>query len=329
MSNYSIIAAVTATLRDQLQGAVSQAVSGAHVAVSRPDRAGEGAFKGPLVNIYLYQVTPNIARRNEDLPSRDNQGHLRARPCLALDLHYLLSFYGDELAFEPQRLLGSTVASLHARPVIGRDLIRATLGTAGQEQLAGGNSLDETVLSGTDLSEQFEPVRLTPTSLSLEELSKFWSILQVPYVLSVSYQASTVLLEAAEVPLPALPVRKVQITRGLRPEPLPSEGPEVTIQIPKTARNARGLKVTIDPPVRREQHTLLLLNELDGERAYQLSAPPDNGISGRAVETSEITFALPVEPGKYLVRLKVDQAESRLEWDENSGYTGPIVNIKA
>jgi hypothetical protein len=51
-------------------------------------------------------------------------------------------------------------------------------------------------LAGSDLAEAVENVRLTPTVLSLEELSRLWSIFfQTPYALSVAYQASVVLVE--------------------------------------------------------------------------------------------------------------------------------------
>jgi hypothetical protein len=43
---------------------------------------------------------------------------------------------------------------------------------------------------------QIENVKLTPISLSLEELSNLWSVFfQVPYALSVAYEAAAVLIE--------------------------------------------------------------------------------------------------------------------------------------
>jgi hypothetical protein len=53
-----------------------------------------------------------------------------------------------------------------------------------------------------------ERVALTPTALTLEELSKLWSTLfRVPYVLSIAYRASVVLIESELTPRPSLPVR--------------------------------------------------------------------------------------------------------------------------
>jgi hypothetical protein len=51
-------------------------------------------------------------------------------------------------------------------------------------------------------------VRFRPLDMSLEELSRLWSVfLQVHYVLSVPYQASVVLVERQLTPQPALPAR--------------------------------------------------------------------------------------------------------------------------
>ena len=51
-------------------------------------------------------------------------------------------------------------------------------------------------------------MRFTPLSLSLDELSKVWSVFfQTPYLLSVAYQASVVLIETDDAPTAALPVK--------------------------------------------------------------------------------------------------------------------------
>jgi hypothetical protein len=49
--------------------------------------------------------------------------------------------------------------------------------------------------------DQIERIRFTPTSLSLEEFSKLWSVFfQIEYSLSAAYQASVVLIESDDVP---------------------------------------------------------------------------------------------------------------------------------
>jgi len=196
MSNYLAVATVTGALQHVLSQAVT-VVPGAKVSTIRPDGAAPAA-KEPAINVFLYQVTPNGAYRNCDLPSRRANGTLVQRPQAALTLHYLLSFYGDENNLEPQRLLGAAALQLHARPLLSQQDIVQTL----------ANPPYDTLLATSNLADQFDLVRFTPLGLSLEELSKLWSIFfQSPYVLSVAYQASAVLIETDETPQPALPVQ--------------------------------------------------------------------------------------------------------------------------
>ncbi|MBM4319240.1 MAG: DUF4255 domain-containing protein [Deltaproteobacteria bacterium] len=202
MSNHLAVAAVTATLRNVLQGALDSELSELSASVThvRPN-APSTELPTTGVNVFLYQVTPNAAARNLDLPTRRRDGTLLQRPCAALDLHFLLSFYGIEAQLEPQRLLGVTVRTLHARPVLERADIEATVSNAAFS-----------FVSSADLAQAPELVRFTPAALSLEDLSKLWSVFfQTPYVLSVAYQASVVLLEAmATVGAAPLPVRTAE-----------------------------------------------------------------------------------------------------------------------
>jgi len=201
MSNFLAIATVTATLSQLLQAAANEAVPGATVSTVRPESMDNGA-PGPGINIYLYQIIPNAAWRNADLPTRRADGTLVQRPQAALDLHYLLTFYGNETELEPQRLLGSGVSVLHAQPVLTREMIRAAISA-----VTGGDS--DHYLADSDLAEQVETIKFSPLPLNLEELSKLWSVFfQTPYALSVAYQASVVLIEAEGTPQRALPVRE-------------------------------------------------------------------------------------------------------------------------
>jgi Pvc16 N-terminal domain len=193
MSNFLAIAAATATLSQLLQDTMD--VPGGTVTTLRPD--GIGQRPGKSINVYLYQVTPNPAWRNSDLPSRSGDGSIVQRPRAALDLHYLLSFYGNDTELEPQRLMGSAVRTLHSYPVLGREMIRSVV-----------NSASFTFLADSDLAEDIELVRFTPSALSLEELSKLWNVFfQTQYALSIAYQGTVVMIEANETPKAVLPVR--------------------------------------------------------------------------------------------------------------------------
>src|SRR5439155_18021587 len=93
-------------------------------------------------------------------------------------------------------LLGSAVRTLHARPVLTRQMIRDTVSSVA-------------FLANSNLADAVELVKFTPIPLALEELSKLWSVfLQTPYVLSVAYQGTVVLIESEETPQAALPVRE-------------------------------------------------------------------------------------------------------------------------
>ena len=200
MSNYLAIATVTATLRHLLQGAAGADVPGATVTTTRPDGAA-GENPAPAINLFLYQVTHNPTWRNKDLPTRRADGRLAQRPRVALDLHYLLTFYGNEAQLEPQRLLGSAVRTLHARPILTPAMIRETAADANFGFLAP-----------SDLDDEEEPVRFSPVPLTLDELAKLWSVFfQTRYAVSVAYEASVVLIETAETPRPAPPVRRPEL----------------------------------------------------------------------------------------------------------------------
>lgn len=233
MANHLAIAAATEALRLRVHRAVQGRVAGAEVFAKRPEAAD--AQGKPRVTIFLYRVSPNAALRNADLPTRDAEGRAGRRPVAALDLHYLLSFTGDEGKYEPQRLLGATAADLHAEPVLSRTVL---------EQAAEGP--DE--LEGSDLAEQVESVKFAPAPLSIDDLSKLWSVFsQVPYQLSTGYEASVVLIEqdlpvrrAAPVRRPgvdALPVRRPVIERLHGDRPV-AGAPALALEL--TGRNLRG-----------------------------------------------------------------------------------------
>jgi hypothetical protein len=206
MSNYLAIATVTAALRQLLLGPVQTAVTGANVDFKRPPDKDDG--KGPLVNIYLYQVTPNAAYRNTDLPTRSPDGSLVHRPLTALVLHYLLTFHGREDQLEPQLMLGAVASKLDSQPWLSIQNIQSAEATY-------------TFLQGSGLATQADRVRFTPTALSLEEFSKLWSaFFQVEYSLSAVYQASVVLIENTDnTPQEALPVqaRKLYVAPFTQP----------------------------------------------------------------------------------------------------------------
>ncbi|QOV40055.1 DUF4255 domain-containing protein [Streptomyces ferrugineus] len=149
----------------------------------------------PTLNVFLYQVTPNTSLRNNDLPTRAADGTLLKRPAAALDLHFLISAYGDETKLVGQRLIGSVVRTLHEIPILPKDVV----------EQAG----ELPHLAGSDLAEAAQRVRFTPTVMDIDETSKLWGMLhQTPYALSVVYQAALVFIDGRETPAPAKPVER-------------------------------------------------------------------------------------------------------------------------
>ncbi|MFH8568867.1 DUF4255 domain-containing protein [Streptomyces sp. NPDC017993] len=152
----------------------------------------------PTITVFLYQVTHNPSMRNNDLATRASDGTLLKRPAAALDLHFVISAYGEETELVGQRLIGSVVRTLHEIPVLPKELI---------EEAAQRPHLD-----GSDLAESLQRVRFTPTQMDVDETSKLWGMLHnTPYSLSVVYQASLVLLDGHQKPAPAKPVRKPEV----------------------------------------------------------------------------------------------------------------------
>jgi hypothetical protein len=263
MSNYLAIATVTAALREVLQPVVGKAVSGAQVFFTRPD-GGSGTPPAPAVNVYLYQVTPNAAYRNADLPTRRPDGTVVLRPQAALDLHYLFTFHGNDGNLEPQLLLGAVTSTLHAQPLLSAPAITKALS-------------DFTFLNGSDLADQVERIKFTPTSLSLEEFSKLWSVFfQIEYSLSLAYQASVVLIESNDQPVASLPVQ----ARNLYA--LPFRSPRVDSVISQSGA---------DQPIVAGSTLLIQGQQLKGDLTLVLIE--NQALTPANVTDTEVTLPLP------------------------------------
>jgi Pvc16 N-terminal domain/IPT/TIG domain len=276
MSNHLAIATVTATLDNVLTKAVEKDVPGVLVTTDRPDAAGSGP-PTTRVNVFLYQVTPSAAARNEDLPTRSSDGRTTMRrPRIGLDLHYLLTFYGREAGFIPQQLLGSVVRTLHARPVLTRPQIEDAI-TAFP------------ALARSNLADDIELVKFTQLPLTLEELSKLWSVFfQTAYQLSVAYQGTVVFVDSDDSFASPLPVRLRKVYVETFREPLVEEvvafaGDDLPIlagsQIRVRGKRLRGAKTRLS---------------IDG-----------SPVPAATVTDSEITAALPaLEAGLHALQVE-------------------------
>ena len=200
MSNPYAITAVTAAFSQLLKRVLDEpTLSGTGVTNERPSEATEA---GRRLNLFLFQVAPNAALRNSDLPYRNAAGEVVSQPVLALNLRYLVTAFGksdDEM--DAQHLLAHAMSIVHDTSILTRAHVRAALGAY--------QTMPELVNS--DLPDEIEPVKLTPLPMSEEDIFRLWSTFQTPYRLSVGYEASLVMLERRRPQRPGLPVRAAHV----------------------------------------------------------------------------------------------------------------------
>ena len=191
MSNALSIAAATMTLRRLLFDAIQPYQPGATVTTEPLDRATrEGTSK--RLNLYLFLTTPNATFRNMQSPPDGQDG-----PALALQLHYLLTPFGDDPQEEfDHRLLGLAKLALQTNSVLNPDLIRSS--TSG------------TVPDEFDLHRQQERVRIVWQPMQADEMSKLWALFsQTPYRHSEVYIVSPILIDSTQRKPLAKPVLSV------------------------------------------------------------------------------------------------------------------------
>lgn len=212
MSSPLALAAVTAILKDILNNGLIDndlaQVGSVLVSALPPDRIPVGETEDNRLNLFLYQITPNLGWRNVGLPSKSMAGERLSNAPLALNLHYMLTAYGST-DLNAEILLGYGMEILGDIPVLPRAAIRRSLSPASPINVAlippdadGRNAID--------LADQLELVKVTPNYPSADELSRMWTAMQARYRPSVVYQVSTVLIQHNRPVRTAPPV----LTRG-------------------------------------------------------------------------------------------------------------------
>ncbi len=186
MSNALAIAAVTNALTHLLER-IEANLPGISITTKPLDKARNGSDKNQ-VNLFLYRTEINSSLRNMPTPHTVKPGET-AQPPLALNLYYLLTAYGkgdDDV--KGHEVLGRAMSILHDHPVLNAAELKATL-------------------KESDLYKQVEKVRITPHTISMEDLTKLWATFQTGYRISATYQISVVLIESqrpVKTPLPVL-----------------------------------------------------------------------------------------------------------------------------
>lgn len=192
MSNSLAISTVTATFARRVMAAASMAIPGANVRVGTPT-AALASDNEAVVNLHLYRVERNDYQANAHYPTNTTTGQGLRPSQLALDLHYVLSFYGDHQQFESDRMLASVMLSMEAQPFLTKAQLNAAIGA----------NVD---LAASDLADDPTQLRVARDVMNTEDITKLWSIFyQVPYAISLAYTVSHVVIAAdmpAPVPLP-------------------------------------------------------------------------------------------------------------------------------
>lgn len=197
MSNSTAIAAITATLQSILHTGItsdSDLGLGDTIVTTLPPDKARGTNTVNQLNLFLYQVLPNAAWRNQDMPRQLQPGEAGIPP-LPLTLHYLITAFGrqDDVG-QPfsHQVLGKAMSLLYDHCILSAADIQAATSA---------------IIPISDLDKQVERVRITLQPLSLEEISKLWTGFATQYRLSAAYEASVALIESTlpvKTPLPVL-----------------------------------------------------------------------------------------------------------------------------
>ncbi len=199
MSNYLAIATTTAVFAQKVHESlnkVSHISAAPNVYTKRPEKQDNqivGAY------VYLYKVEHNNSLRNNDLATRASDGTLIRQPQVALDLDYHITFYGRESTLEAQRLMGAVITDLHAFPLLTPNEIKRFIEAQGSQSY----------LADSNLYEQNATIKIAPVQLSIEDISRMWTVFfQMPHEHSLNYRVSVLLMESD---LPLDEVQKVKV----------------------------------------------------------------------------------------------------------------------
>ena len=184
MSSPQAIAAVTSILTQAVKDALPAYAGLPKFVTAGPPHSTRDGRDDPQVNLFLYQISPDAAWRNQDVPGKPGAAY----PLLALRLNYLVTAFGqDQDDGQAHGLLGAVMQRFHADPVPAR---------SGAARL----------IADSELGKQFEPIRITLQPLTLDDLSKIWAGSPSPYRLSVGYEVSVVLIDSGKPARAAPPV---------------------------------------------------------------------------------------------------------------------------
>lgn len=122
--------------------------------------------KPPQISVYLYNVAELASMRNQPTPLQNP-----SKPPLYLNLRYLITPLTQNVE-DDQTVLGKILQLFHDTPVLRSSSLQGSLSEAGE-----------------DLKVMLDP-------LTVDELSKLWSMISAPYRLSVGYTVYPVKIDS-------------------------------------------------------------------------------------------------------------------------------------
>lgn len=206
MSDYLAVGGVSAVLQWLLTNALTSGgpttvlSSPQAVTAISPDLITTGANEQPQVNLFLYYVSVNAALRNLDLPSVNGQGAPLSNPPLPLNLHYLVTAYGSK-QFAAEIVLAWAMKVLHDNPVVPSATIQQALSALVPA------TPEATLIAQSTLPQQLEHIRITPETLTTEEIYRLWAAFEAPYRPSTAIQVSVVVIQDTDAFTSNLPVQ--------------------------------------------------------------------------------------------------------------------------
>jgi hypothetical protein len=309
MSDVNALAAVTAAMKRLLVSRLPQTLGDARVDVTtETPLAVEGLTTSDQVhrlNLYLYEVRPSAAFRNQPPPA-GRVGSSGQVP-LALELYYLLTPYpfNEDHESEGQQLLGMGILAFHDLCSIGPSAVHL-LDTDPPQDLLG------------------ELLRIVPVTMGGEEMARLWSALQAPLRLSAAFQVSPVFIQSQLTPRAAPPVLRrgpgdggadVSGRRAVFPEAtrleLVSNDPNAVRRRPATlAVFEAGERVRLVGSVLMEpgQTSRVLLSPQGGAGGDDIALPPIAALSNPSAVVFDLTAPqgqTSLAAGMYSMRVEV------------------------
>jgi hypothetical protein len=230
MSDFRAIGGVSATLQTLLGDRMEMpdGITTAPITIGPPPFSAldvNPRLEPARVNLFLYRVTEHGFLQNQEIPGRGT-GSGFGHPPLSLNLHYLVTAYGnEEIAGETtifddnnaQFLLGSAMRVLHDLPVVTPNLatVRPPSGV---------------IILHESLRDDFEQVKTTLEPLTLDDLSKIWTALGLRMRLGASYIVNVVQIESRRRRTFPRPVGKpASATIPPLPTDAPAPGPMIYV----------------------------------------------------------------------------------------------------